>query len=218
MLTLPNGVKVQFGKIVALAGDFYGVPDKPIIDPKADGTQSGEQQKRRERFLTAYQTLGAQEGKLIGEEVNKLAKMIEEDHVARNSGKKLHSHADWDRATGGAWVGGLPIVPGRMLNLATKNYDHFQPQAMEAYLVGHQLAIEKAREAARETNAENKKRKLMEAYSMDAFASHFLTDSFSGGHIRLEYQLFKSLYVQYYSLPVSCHSKYRVHLETYLFI
>ena len=185
MLILPNGVEVQFSKIVALAGDFYGVPKQPIINTSAIA-QNVDQERRRERFLAAYQTLGVQEGKQIREEVNKLVNMIEEDHVAKNFGKRLHSHAEWDRVTGGAWVGGLPVVPGRMLNLAAENYDHFQPQAVEAYLVGHQLAIEKAREASRETNAENKKKKLMEAYSMDAFACHYLTDSFSGGHIRFE--------------------------------
>ena len=47
--------------------------------------------------------------------------MIEEDHAAKDSGRKLHSHADWDRATGGKWARGLPIVPGRMLKSATSN-------------------------------------------------------------------------------------------------
>ena len=191
LLTLPNSIQVHFGKIVALAGDFYGVPDQPIIDTTADVSTKTkllqEQTNRRERFTTAYKTIANQDGKQFAAEVKNLVNMIEEDHVVRDSHKgKLHSNADWDRATGGSWLLGLPIVSGRMLSLATKNYDHFQPQAMEAYLVGHQLAIEKAREAAKEANSENKKMKLMEAYSMDAFACHFLTDSFSGGHIRFE--------------------------------
>ena len=110
--------------------------------------------------------------------------MIEEDNASRKAGKPLHSHADWDKVTGGVWAGELPVIFGRMLKLAAKNYDHFQPQSNKAYLVGHQLAVEKARDAANETDPETKKSKLMEAYSMDAFAGHFLTDSFSGGHIR----------------------------------
>ena len=183
-LTLPNGVQVQFGKIVALAGDFYGVPDKPIINTaakvKTENERLQEQQNRRKRFLAAYRTFDSQK------EVNKLVKMIEEDHVARNSNKTLHSNAEWDEATGGFWVGGFPWVNGRMLNLAIQNYDHFHPQAVEAYLVGHQLAMEKAREAAGERSPKNKTKKLMEAFSIDAFACHFLTDSFSAGHIRFE--------------------------------
>src|ERR1041385_2729924 len=31
-LTLPNGLKLTYGQIVALGGDFYGIPDAPISD------------------------------------------------------------------------------------------------------------------------------------------------------------------------------------------
>ena len=181
-ITLPNGARVDFGKIVALAGDFYGVADKPIIDPDGKAGKAEELQ----RFKAAFDTLGASNSGNSMEQLNKLVSMIDEDHAARESGKELHSHADWDRATGGTWVGGLPVKPGQMLNLAMNNYDHFQPQAEKAYLVGHKLAIAKAREAGLEKDRTNQEKKLMEAYSIDAFACHFLTDSFSGGHIRFE--------------------------------
>ena len=32
-ITLPNGVEVNFEEIIGLAGDFYGLPENPIIDP-----------------------------------------------------------------------------------------------------------------------------------------------------------------------------------------
>ena len=32
-LKLPNGVEIAFGQIIALAGDFYGVPKHQIIEP-----------------------------------------------------------------------------------------------------------------------------------------------------------------------------------------
>ena len=32
-LTLPNGVRLSFGNIIAMAGDYYGIPNAPIIDP-----------------------------------------------------------------------------------------------------------------------------------------------------------------------------------------
>ncbi|XP_028411157.1 uncharacterized protein LOC114533763 [Dendronephthya gigantea] len=184
ILTLPNGVAVPFSKIVALAGDFFGVPDTPIIDPAADGTQGVEREKRRKRFLAAFGTLAFDKGKDLPARVQKLVKMIDEDHKAIKSGGKLHTDAEWDKATGGFWAGGLPVKFGGMLSLATKNFDHFQPQATQAYLAGHELAVLKAREAAKDSNAVTKKGKLMEAYALDAFAAHFLTDSFSAGHIR----------------------------------
>ena len=60
----------------------------------------------------------------------------------------------------------------------------------EAYLTGHKLAMDKAREASDKTNAEEKENLLHEALSLDGFACHFLTDSFSSGHIR-----YKSLFL-----------------------
>ncbi|XP_028412974.1 uncharacterized protein LOC114535856 [Dendronephthya gigantea] len=204
ILTLPNDVNVQFSKIVALAGDFYGVPSAPIIDPKADASNPEEIQDRRERFMAAYETLAVKTGKDVVAEVNKLVNMIDEDNKARDSGGTLHTDADWDRATGGTWAGGLPLRMGSMLSLATKNFDHFQPQAAQAWLTGHELAIEKAREAAKDTNQQTSLLKLMEAYAMDAFASHFLTDIFSAGHLRtprvaLHYQVTPSKVGDYLS-------------------
>ena len=71
------------------------------------------------------------------------------------------------------------------MKLAENNHDHFQPYAKDAYIVGHELALEKAREASKVGNQEEKILRLLEeAYSIDAFACHFLTDSFSSGHLR----------------------------------
>ncbi|CAB4019854.1 Hypothetical predicted protein [Paramuricea clavata] len=90
---------------------------------------------------------------------------------------------EWDGATGGVWVAGIPIIPGTMLKLAEHNYDHFAPQAKTAYVVGHGYAIERAREAGR--SEENLREKLLfEAYSIDGYACHFLTDAFATGHMR----------------------------------
>ncbi len=172
-LTLQNGIQLTFGQIVAVAGDFYGVPDKPIIIAGQPLTPERDE-KHKKRFKAAYRTLASAPREEVENEVKKLVEMIHEDQVVRETGEgELHTNAQF------TWVTG-----GRMLSLAGKNFDHFQPQATEAYLVGHRLAMEKAREAASETDPEEKKSILMEAYSMDAFASHFLTDCFSSGHIR----------------------------------
>ena len=90
----------------------------------------------------------------------------------------------WDEVTGGTWVFGVPFIFGRILKLAQNNYDHFLPFAKEAYLVGHELALEKAKKASKVGQLAQKKRLLEEAYSIDAFWCHFLTDSFSSGHLR----------------------------------
>ena len=69
------------------------------------------------------------------------------------------------------------------MSLASNNFDHFMPFAREAYEVGHKLALEKAREASHAASG-SEELILQEAYSIDAFACHFLTDSFASGHIR----------------------------------
>ena len=70
-----------------------------------------------------------------------------------------------------------------MLKLAQDNHDHFLPYAKDAYLTGHLLALNKAKEASEYAGKENK-RFLHEALSLDGFACHFLTDCFASGHIR----------------------------------
>ena len=53
-LTLPNGVCLSFGNIIAMAGDYYGIPNAPIIYPlNAEKIDDGALQ----RFKNAYNTL-----------------------------------------------------------------------------------------------------------------------------------------------------------------
>ena len=83
------------------------------------------------------------------EQLDKLLKLLADDTKnAGKPGKCLHDDQEWDEATGGWWAAGVPLIrEGQMMKLARQNYDHFQPQAKKAYVVGHEYAIEKAREA-----------------------------------------------------------------------
>ena len=184
LLTLPNDVKVTFGAIVALAGDFYGIPESPIIDTTLVGANVDEE-NRTKRFEAAYGTLATEVNVNTQVIVDKLAKMIKEDQAAREARGELHSQGEYD--IGGTWVRGAPISNGMMMKIAQENYDNFQPQAQQAYLIGHTLAVQKAQEAAKQVNEFDRKKELMEAYSMEAFADHFLTECFSAGHIRFEF-------------------------------
>lgn len=209
LLRLPNGLELSFGQIIALAGDFYGVPKHPIINPneKHEKMISG----RRERFIAAYSTLANADYKHIKMELNQILKIMTKERskletaLECKEGKVTISDDDgiirmvpsevyeklgnslvekWDEVTGGTWVFGVPLIFGRIMKLAQNNHDHFLPFAKEAYLVGHELALEKAKEASKVGKLEQKIRFLEEAYSIDAFACHFLTDSFSSGHLR----------------------------------
>ena len=174
VLTLPNGVVIRFEEIIAMAGDYYGLPNQPIIDP-VDQEDSG----RHQRFTDAYNTLARASKDDLQDELDKLLSTLQKEI---ESGEEVSARI-WDEITGGVWVGGVPVKPGRMLKLAENNHDHFLPYAKHSYAAGHQRAIEKAREAG-SCRREKAKTLLHEAFSMDAFACHFLTDSFASGHIR----------------------------------
>jgi hypothetical protein len=63
------------------------------------------------------------------------------------------------------------------LGLAKINWDHFGADARTAYNAGHTMALQEA------TKGKDPKY-LISAYTMNAFADHFLEDSFSAGHTR----------------------------------
>ena len=172
-ITLPNGVEVKFEEIIGLAGDFYGLPENPIIDPFKE---EEEDLLRKQRFRGAYD-------KLQGHQRMNCRRNLTSCWLSL--GKKESWMQKRDEITGGMWFLGIPVIQGRKLELAENNYDHFLPYAKDAYLTGHQLAIEKAREASQyPQDPELRKKLLHEAFSMEAFACHFLTDSFASGHIR----------------------------------
>lgn len=76
-LTLPNGLKLSYGQIIALAGDFYGVPEEPIVDPTEEPNE--RVYGRRKRFMAAYSTLAH---KHIKEELDQILKIMTEEKGA----------------------------------------------------------------------------------------------------------------------------------------
>ena len=130
VLTLPNGVEIEFQQIIALAGDFYGLPKQPIIDPSKG--QDEEDSGRQQRFRDAYNTLARAPKDELMEELDKLLATLEKES---ENGKTVDAKT-WDEITGGKWLGPLPVKEGRMLQLAENNHDHFLPHAKDAYLTG----------------------------------------------------------------------------------
>ena len=175
-LSLPNGVVIEFENIIALAGDFYGQPKHPIINPLI---VEEEDTGRDQRFIEAFNTLARAPRDKLQRELDKLLEFLKKES---EQGQSFASKI-WDKITGGIWVGSFPVKQGRMLQLARNNHDHFDPYAKHSYLTGHQQAIDKAREAGN-CPGDEEKRLLHEALAMDAFACHFLTDGFASGHIR----------------------------------
>lgn len=188
---------LTYGQILALGGDFYGLPNEPISSSK-DALRT---------FELAYWTLA--EAPLA--ETNRILEIMEEEikavKAAREAGKPPSSVYDalgdtlsyeWNVATGGHF--GIDPT-GRYLALAAKNWDHFGSGAITSYKAGHQIAMVRAATIKSHPDPdrtnEQKLADLELAYAVNAFADHFLTDLFSAGHLRTPR---KALYDR--SLPI----------------
>lgn len=184
-LPLPNGLSLTYGQVIALGGDFFGLPERPIADGSTDA-------ERLERFTQAFDSLARlPAAKAEAEQI--LAVMQEEIRAANQAikdGRQPHEAYDalgdslsarWNRITGGGSFASDLFPLGRYLKLAASNWDHFGPWALLAYQAGHAAALQQAVKA----RASGNERDLQLAYAMNAFADHFLTDLFSAGHLRV---------------------------------
>lgn len=214
--------QLTYGQILALGGDYYGVPSAPISEggglvseceaivedftgrgiisilmglswaiPEVfaqklrevealitksapflktpDEARSGDRARFKspeELFALAYETLETAD---FQEEVEPLLKAMKKEASGDALGGKVHDTVKFNNLTN-----------GRYLALLLTNWDHFGVRARQAYSAGHAVALRQALKA-RQTKSQME---LELAYSMNAFADHYLSDLFSGGHIR----------------------------------
>ena len=183
-LTLPNGVQLTYGQILAL-GDFYGTPNEPISPAKSED-------EMKERFMAAFNSFALNPA--VKPELNQLLAIFAQQQSDLDAGA-LNGETEEQVYTqmglkydiqincitgGGCYSADFLLFPGRSLALALTNYDHFGQHAIEAYQVGHALALETAL-LAHQTRS---KQTLEQAYAMNALACHFLSDRFAAGHLR----------------------------------
>jgi hypothetical protein len=184
-LHLPNGLALTYGQVIALGGDFYGIPGQPI----SDGSSPAE---RVQRFSAAFNSLAVLPASR--EEAPKILAVMQKEINAVNQaikdGKSPHDayaalgdtlSEEWNRITGGGSVVSALFPLGRYLKLAADNADHFGEWALSAYLAGHTAALQHA-VIAHQSGTDQA---LELAYAMNSFADHFLTDLFSAGHLRV---------------------------------
>jgi Tectonin domain len=183
-LTLPNGLSLTYGQIIALGGDFYGLPDAPISD-------GSSVYSRKDRFTRAFNTLATDAAavKEVAQILDVMQIEINDVNVALFNGTPASAvyatlgdslSEKWNVITGG----GSPVSPlfplGRYLKLTAKNWDHFGQYAVLAYQAGHAVALDQAVIA----HTSQQQSDLELAFAMSAFADHFLSDLFSSGHLR----------------------------------
>jgi len=177
ILTLGNGLKVTYGQICALGGDFFG-PDEPICFGKNLADQVT-------RFEAGFKTMNeGTSGKSYAESVisqrTAEAQAVEDAFKSNSTAKEYYDSfkAQYLQDLFSAAVGWMSSQKKGYLGLALINLDHFGQDARAAYNAGHTAALQKA--------AKSKAPKdLEDAYALNAFADHFLQDSFAAGHLRV---------------------------------
>lgn len=183
-LHLSNGIEMTYGEALSM-GDFYAIIGKPI-------SKGNTEAERKERFIAAFNTFATSSAAI--EEVHQLLALSTQeasilDERMKNGEapeaifKSISSEMgrQFNCATGGGcgkntWWSN----PGRYLDIARENYDHFGDDAISAYKAGHEAALDQAL-IAHQTGDRSQ---LELAYAMNAFACHFLSDRFAAGHIR----------------------------------
>lgn len=192
-LPLSNGYELTFGEIIALSGDFYATlnaisdgPDRQTVFLEHFATLDNEKDGQAKKILA-----------IIGQEIAMINKALKNGTLPSDGYEALGNttNVEYNVATGGgSRVGSevskyfpniniINIEPqGRMMYIADVNWDHFAYNGMSwnAYFAGHKLAMQVASLAGKTNNFDGLKR----AYAMDAFACHYLSDHFAGGHLR----------------------------------
>lgn len=197
-LTLPNGIKLSYGEIVMYGADMFGNPDTPV--------SNCAEKDRASCFKAQFDAIaikGKQNDKRCSNPINQAVTIgnymtvIEQElNQSRQNGQN-----DWDfynqkdvsiskelnkLTCGGSFISAF-IPFGTYIELAQVNYDHFAPDSLIAYKTGHRYALETALKAftRKKEGKQEEAQKLLElAYAQNAYANHYLTDSFSAGHMR----------------------------------
>ncbi|KEQ90546.1 hypothetical protein AUEXF2481DRAFT_33876 [Aureobasidium subglaciale EXF-2481] len=198
LATIKGTIKLKFGDIIALAGDFFTNREgKDLYFPICGAPEFGDSGTKDEaqRFKNAVQSLTEDTDGFLAN----LMKLLQLEHKAvvdtRSRDESVthayHTHAcgiptdeEWAKITGGLIIDATSAMHYLYAYIAYTNADHFGKDAITAYSVGHNIALQLAHDAAQMSTEAGKWGKLKEAYIYEAFASHYLTDLFSSGHIR----------------------------------
>ncbi|KAK9435842.1 phosphatidylcholine-hydrolyzing phospholipase C [Metarhizium brunneum] len=171
-----NVLKLTYGQISALAGDFYGTSN-----PISSVTSNAE---RTKFFFDAYHTLAKNPQDQPKDARNLLGYLQKEiDEVQKLYDANKNPSEYYKDGTGLAGIDAIDkLIKGRHFpgykDLLLVNWDHFGDDARTAYTTGHSAAISWAASGTWTVD------RLVEAYAINSFADHYLQDLFSAGHLR----------------------------------
>ncbi len=190
-LDLPDGIRLTYGQIIALAGDYFADVGRPFNagTGKAIAEQPTEEAREHE-FLVAFATLAANPHKHMIKTVTGHLTALFNQHLAALQKTYPNSFAAVYKPNTSKWVKQYVLKShGRNLvePFRLANDDHFAPAALKAYHAAHRVAIKTALEGYKAKQANNlvtARKDLELAYAENAFGCHYLTDAFAAGHMR----------------------------------
>ena len=185
-------VQLPFGKIIALAGDFYAHFDDIATHEFEDAWPQLPK-------LTQWFAGGDYRSTTLAgdtpENIKALLEAVERDQYQGQSAASEFLSQITDTLGGNFSV-------RRYLALASQNICHFnspQPgrgydrsEAMSLYLRYHKRALDQANAAQRSVG--DRYGDFLKALAIDAFGCHFLTDTFASGHMRVPRRLLAERY------------------------
>ncbi|MCP3964965.1 MAG: hypothetical protein GY750_10815 [Lentisphaerae bacterium] len=204
IFTMPNGLEISYGQLVAMP-DFFSVVGK-------SASNEVKPNKAEANFILNFNALAegsaavkmfAKIWPLLQGEYDKVTAALEKGQdpsaVFQSISEQLNK--DLNKATGGGSIFTDYYPLGTYLKLAEVCYDHFNDDALRAYAAGHSAAIKEALYAKAILNGKvspdpadmekfNNNIELIaldymrKAYAMNGFASHYIMDRFAGGHLR----------------------------------
>ncbi|WP_367605457.1 phospholipase [Legionella sp. W05-934-2] len=194
-IQLSNNLILTYGELIMFAGDLFGSNDRPISNCPIEN--------REACFYSQFLKLDAVSSDTYQNALIQVPVYRQYfDHLSNQlENAKLSGESEWhfyhehgaqiskklNRLSGGGSFVSDYIPFGEYISLANVNYDHFYPDAHVAYKAGHQAALKvaiKAHQAYSNGDITIAHSLLSQAYAMNGFANHFLTDAMSSGHLR----------------------------------
>ncbi len=182
---------LSFPDIVYLAGDFIADPTLNISGYRAIDSYSEDE--LRYNFIVNFNYFdGWYQGDYVSANKIQVGSFLPEinaivmqelldntDAILNNKPIKVNDDLAFNCATGGQCDTQSDLITkkGLYMMASSKGGDHFGVYAETNYITGHKLAMELAASAKNSDDLRN-------AYAYEAYANHYLTDSFAAGHLR----------------------------------
>lgn len=172
LLKLDNGLELTFGEIVSFAGDYFADSDNPITGGLYDNLIAIPENQ----FENPVEVVSQENLLVLAENFKNTFMTLSSNWNAERIVNLVYKYINGDLSLDEVIQLGL-----RRYDLAVNNFDHFSPYSWYAYSIGHSIALKFAAEAGKTKKQDD----LNYAYAIEAFAQHFLTDTFASGHIRV---------------------------------